>query len=180
MGKALFSDIDVSTFISQQRSAMDSCADSVPAEVLRRPNLAGNIQNIANKFRLVIPALSDPRQLKPAVTDRGADGWLVKFNIPFSGDSRVFGLTPSSRSIPSPRATVFPNRLEMTYRSTDGNASVVKADYEREIQHIEEALQVLRQDLAGHLNGIDERVQASFKRREDRLRATADFANAFR
>lgn len=92
-------------------------------------------------------------------------GTIIKFIVPFGGDGELFCYQPSTSSTVISRGIISGNELQIRYARTDHNPEVLRDNFDRDIQLIQQNLNYVNSDVTAFnsqmrqttLQRIDER-----------------------
>ncbi|QDH80255.1 hypothetical protein FKX85_14895 [Echinicola soli] len=149
---------------------------------------------LVDEFKIELPELKedDIYQKKPSDTKirysgRGhfvrsttVDGTKYTLIIPFTGDSTMFGIFPSSFTSVLPYGIVESDELKVVYEVPVGqDASRIKADFDNNLDTIKKYLEYLSKDINDFNGKLEPSIKARLERRKNKLDNDDEIANTF-
>lgn len=149
---------------------------------------------LVDEFKIELPELKedDIYQKKPSDTKirysgRGhfgrsttVDGTKYTLIIPFTGDSTMFGIFPSSFTSVLPYGIVESDELKVVYEVPVGqDASRIKADFDNNLDTIKKYLEYLTKDINDFNGKLEPSIKARLERRKNKLDNDDEIANTF-
>jgi hypothetical protein len=171
--KYLFSEIDITPFLENERAKLKSRVEGIPENKLLNGSEHDLVQSLVQEFRLEVPVLKDgdsymepPREVQVDVShnplyDRGdgrpayVRGNEVCVIVPFEGSAEFFKIRPNRFSLSPPRARVGEAVLRLSFTRTDNDGAAVKRDSDNEIKSINDYLDWLREAVKPHNNQLE-------------------------
>jgi len=98
-----------------------------------------------------------------------ATGTKFTYYIPFTGDSELFKLRPSTQSTVLPRAEVRDNELVMTYEEPAATVSRIQESFTSDLETLKEYLEWVEEDVAPFNASLSDKVSKAINARRDKL-----------
>lgn len=192
--KLLFSGVSIFAVVEHQQAlAKDAVAKLTVADLLNNDE-AEMVALLVEKFRIDVPALDltakdatyeeidfDLRK-EPAGTYFIRDssrpalvkGARVELTIPFSGDSELFYVQPSTHTSNPPFASVAKNALLLTYEARSIDPQRLENGFDRTIQDINTHLDYLKPSADSLLQSLEALVKGEIQRRKAKAQADSE------
>lgn len=192
----LFSDADWFSVEQNQLKKMQDEIAAVNGDRLLNTAVDDLARYFESKFKIEVPALVteeivvDQREAKIDVRhdprrwidDRSrpvyVPGTEVEIEIPFTGDSEVFRVRPTSYTMSPPRAEVRSNALVLRISGTDLTADGVQQSINQTINEVQSHLSTLRTNTAGLNQQLFQRAKTSIESRRQKLLADRNLVGA--
>lgn len=192
----LFSDADWFSVEQNQLMKMQEEIAAVNGDRLLNTAVDDLAQYFESKFKVEVPVLFteeivvDQREAKIDVRhdprrwidDRSrpvyVPGTEVEVEIPFTGDSEVFRVRPTSYTMSPPRAEVRSNALVLRISGTDLTTDGVQQSINQTINEVESHLRTLRTNTAGLNQQLFQRAKISIESRRQKLLADRNLVGA--
>lgn len=192
----LFSDADWFSVEQNQLKKMQEEIAAVNGDRLLNTAVDDLARYFESKFKIEVPALVteeivvDQREAKIDVRhdprrwidDRSrpvyVPGTEVEVEIPFTGDSEVFRVRPTSYTMSPPRAEVQSNALVLRISGTDLTADGVQQSINQTINEVQSHLSTLRTNTAGLNQQLFQRAKTSIESRRQKLLADRNLVGA--
>ena len=158
----LFFEYDGFAVAENQKRQLVSEVAGIAEQRMLNTSVEDLVAYLVKKYVIEVPvldvehAVADQREAMVEVSgfmyglDRGETrsvaGTVVTLEIPFTGDSEVFKVKPSTYNLSPPRAEIRSNIVVLTQSGTNLNVSDVQAGFDRTIRDINEYLGWLRND----------------------------------
>lgn len=149
---------------------------------------------LVDEFKIELPELKEddiyqkkPLDTKIRYSGRGhfgrsttVDGTKYTLIIPFTGDSTMFGIFPSSFTSVLPYGIIESDELKVVYEVPVGqDASRIKADFDNNLSTIKKYLDFLAKDINDFNGKLEPSIKARLERRKDKLDNDDEIANTF-
>lgn len=192
----LFSDADWFSVEQNQLKKMHEEIAAVNGDRLLNTAVDDLARYFESKFKIEVPALVteeivvDQREAKIDVRhdprrwidDRSrpvyVPGTEVEVEIPFTGESEVFRVRPTSYTMSPPRAEVRSNALVLRISGTDLTADGVQQSINQTINEVQSHLSTLRTNTAGLNQQLFQRAKTSIESRRQKLLADRNLVGA--
>ena len=112
--------------------------------------------------RMEYPTYGDPGPIY-------AKGTKATFYIPFTGDSELFKLRPSTQTTVLPRAEVKDDELVMVYEEPPASVARIQESFTSELKTLKKYLGWVEEDLAPFNASLSSKISESLKSRRDKL-----------
>ncbi|MDE2740597.1 MAG: hypothetical protein OXI58_03360 [Gemmatimonadota bacterium] len=96
-------------------------------------------------------------------------GTRITFYIPFSGNSALLKLQPSTYSLNPPRADVADSEIVMVYERTNPEAMKIEDEFKSEIERLRNYLKWIRQDVTAFNSLVREKASQGIKSRREKI-----------
>jgi alanine-alpha-ketoisovalerate/valine-pyruvate aminotransferase len=151
-------------------------------------------EQLVEEFKIELPEIKEdaiyqnkPSDTKIRYSGRGnygrsssVDGTKYTLIIPFTGDSTMFGIFPSSFLSVLPYGTIESDELKVIYEVPVGqDASRIKADFDNNLGTIKKYLEFLAKDINDFNGKLEPSIKARLERRKDKLDNDDEIANTF-
>lgn len=151
-------------------------------------------EQLVEEFKIELPQIKEdaiyqkkPSDTKIRYSGRGhfgrstsVDGTKYTLIIPFTGDSAMFGIFPSSFTSVLPYGIIEPEVLKVVYEVPVGqDASSIKADFDNNLGTIKKYLEFLAKDINDFNGKLEPSIKARLERRKDKLDNDDEIANTF-
>ncbi|MCX7155123.1 MAG: hypothetical protein NTW45_01600 [Rhodocyclales bacterium] len=192
----LFSDADWFSVEQNQLKKMQEEIAAVNGDRLLNTAVDDLARYFESKFKIEVPALVteeivvDQREAKIDVRhdprrwidDRSrpvyVPGTELEVEIPFTGDSEVFRVRPTSYTMSPPRAEVRSNALVLRISGTDLTADGVQQSINQTINEVQSHLSTLRTNTAGLNQQLFQGAKTSIESRRQKLLADRNLVGA--
>ncbi len=151
-------------------------------------------EQLVEEFKIELPEIKEdaiyqnkPSDTKIRYSGRGnygrstsVDGTKYTLIIPFTGDSTMFGIFPSSFLSVIPYGIIESDELKVVYEVPVGqDASRIKADFDNNLGTIKKYLEFLTKDINDFNGKLEPSIKARLERRKDKLDNDDEIANTF-
>jgi len=99
------------------------------------------------------------------------DGTVVRFYVPFDGDSELFKYQPSTYSVAAPLGHVEHQDLVLTFATTDANADEVRKEFDREVTKIGQYLDWAGSDVETATKRLQSAAESRIAQRREKVLA---------
>ena len=96
-------------------------------------------------------------------------GTRITFYIPFSGNSLLLKLQPSTYNLNPPRADVTDSEIVMIYEQTDSEATKIEDEFKSEIARLRNYLKLIRQDVTTFNSLVCKKASQGIKYRREKI-----------
>jgi len=194
----LFADASVREVIEKRGSELWKAIDGYPSEQLLNTSPEDLVSFMEEQFWLHSPSIEDDRirveQLETKIdvskdrmrfpsgrsTPFHIPGVQVVYHVPFTGDGKFFGITPTSYAQNRPTGAVAGSELQLhnAWIHDQVNADAVKRHFEGELSRIRQHLATLRRDTDAFNSCIGTNARTAIMDRRSRLLANAGLAES--
>lgn len=192
--KALFNTSKFYDYVSSDLHTIDSKIKALKKYDFDNSTVDELTEKYYNEFVLDVPVLNregiymnKPEDCKISVGRRTSfggsdriDGTRFSFYVPFTGDWNLFGAFPSRFKKVLPYGDAKQDEVKVVYEVPVGqNTDQLKAEFDRNVDLIEEYLGYLRNDTKPHNDNLKPNIKVTLKKRKSKLDQDEDSANSF-
>lgn len=187
----LFGNADVFTVLEQRRqSAIKELEGFTETQILNTPT-EDLVRYLVDKYQLESPLLHEdqqhvePDEVKRQIRNNGYDSYsdqagethTVTINrailhVPFTGDSEMFFVGPSNRTIPGPMASVERSELLITVSTDNKDATSIRSELQSIVDSIKRHLATLTRDIENLPSQIEVPARSKIDTRKQRILAS--------
>jgi hypothetical protein len=182
----LFSTYDSYSLQEHQLGQMAAAIVDAEAEEIRTGDVEELVKRFADQFSLEAPTLLEGALSITAdeaqVDVRGnykfdafgagptyVAGIRVCYYVPYFGDRAMFRCSASTRNLSMPPVELGDDELTFTFERPDQDVGATKADFDRELLHVKQSLEWLRQDFLRFNAALPAHVREKIVARRARL-----------
>ncbi len=111
------------------------------------------------------PARGIPYRSRPAYVT----GTAITFEIPFTGDPKLFQYRPSSFTFNPPFGVVHDDRLLITINTTDHDSNSITQEFNKNLSSIKKYLLATKQDVQGWNSSLEDKARQKINFRKEKL-----------
>lgn len=159
---SLFSNIHSHIYFQQRLISLEEEINTIIRHG-RRDQVESRIEKLRNKYQLTLPGIGKPRLLNHQSLRYTAEDFMtdpnrylngprgaLEIELPFTGTTELFNVTPSRFSGNRPHGEIHGNFLKLTLHSQTENEQEYESKLKHEIFHINQYLEWLKDDVDSH------------------------------
>lgn len=170
----LFSNYDFASQLDVTKNQALEEVNKINGDELLNTSPSALVEYFVEKYKVEVPILDetginvDQEEGRSEAT--GLVGTWFNYYIPFSGEAPIFQSRPSSYMIPPPQGVVSGTELKLSYWIAQSQTTdVVAQQYKRDLAHVKQTLETMRQAATQHNSQLGGHVQQAIDRRREKL-----------
>ncbi|WP_276166080.1 hypothetical protein [Zobellia alginiliquefaciens] len=192
--KHLFKNIKFYDLANSLAKAIENRINNYDKSKFDNNTIENLTEQLVEEFKIELPEIKEEAiyQNKPSDTkirhsrresygrNTSVDGTKYTLIIPFTGDSTMFGIFPSSFTSVLPYGIIESDELKVVYEVPVGqDATRIKVDFDNNLGTIKKYLEFLAQDITDFNLKLEPSIKARLERRKDKLDNDDEIANTF-
>jgi hypothetical protein len=195
----LFIDADLRDYLQEERARMAKEIADRPETELLASEISAWVAEIVERYALEVPAVDASAMSMVDEGERQVDvrydgltraihdydrpalvaGRRVVVTVPFTGDARLFRLTPSTRTYNPPQAAVADGHLRFAFEYPHDHRPDIKGSVQHELTRIEQYLGWARGDVAAYNAHLEQDATQLITTRRERVLADRQHLDGF-